>query len=139
MIVVDTNILLYLTIPTVHSASVHLAWKKDPEWASPLLWRSEFKNAVIVLVRNGVVSSEYAQKALTRATEVIDIHEYLPADRLVLNLALQTTCSGYDCEFVALASELDTVLLTYDRKVLSQFPDIAKKPDDWVKRPASEK
>ncbi|HNV70878.1 MAG TPA: type II toxin-antitoxin system VapC family toxin, partial [Candidatus Ozemobacteraceae bacterium] len=119
MIVVDTNILLYLTIPTVHSVSVQLAWKKDPEWASPVLWRSEFKNAILVLIRKGVVSSEYAQKALERAAEVVDVHEYLPDDKLVMDLALRTTCSGYDCEFAALARELETFLLTYDKKVLA--------------------
>jgi predicted nucleic acid-binding protein len=45
--------------------------------------------------------------------------------REVLQLARDSDCSAYDCEFVALAKQLDTQLLTMDKKVLKAFPQRA--------------
>ena len=35
-------------------------------------------------------------------------------------------CSAYDCEYVSLAISLDITLFTMDKKVLSEFADIAR-------------
>jgi hypothetical protein len=42
-----------------------------------------------------------------------------------LNLVRKSPCSAYDCEFVALAEDLEIPLLTTDRKILSAFPSVA--------------
>lgn len=42
MIVVDTNTLAYLYLPTTHTDDVVSLLHKDPAWAAPRLWRSEF-------------------------------------------------------------------------------------------------
>ena len=44
MIVVDTNIVAYLYLPGEHTAAVERLLERDPEWAAPILWRSEFRN-----------------------------------------------------------------------------------------------
>lgn len=41
MIVVDTNVLGYLFLTSEHSPWAERVLAKDPEWATPLLWRSE--------------------------------------------------------------------------------------------------
>ncbi len=46
----------------------------------------------------------------------------------VLDLAIRFGCSSYDAEFVVLAKELNCRLLTFDRKLLQLFPDVALKP-----------
>lgn len=33
-----------------------------------------------------------------------------------------STCSAYDCEYVALAEDLQATLVTSDRQVLAEFP-----------------
>ncbi len=43
----------------------------------------------------------------------------------VLRLVASSTCSAYDCEFVALAEDLGVHLVTVDRQVLGRFPAIA--------------
>jgi predicted nucleic acid-binding protein len=41
----------------------------------------------------------------------------------VLQLVRDSDCSAYDCEFVALAVQLDTRLVTMDGKLLRAFPE----------------
>lgn len=43
----------------------------------------------------------------------------------VFSLAPSSTCSAYDCEFVALAVGLGVPLVTCDRRLLSKFPSVA--------------
>ena len=38
---------------------------------------------------------------------------------------IATKCSAYDCEFVALAHANGVRLLTIDRQILSEFPEVA--------------
>lgn len=46
----------------------------------------------------------------------------------VLELAIQSGCSSYDAEFVVFAELLGCRLLTFDRKLLQLFPQVAVKP-----------
>ena len=50
----------------------------------------------------------------------------------VMQLVSQSTCSAYDCEFVALAQELDVSLVTSDRRILRDFPGVAVDPAEFV-------
>lgn len=42
-----------------------------------------------------------------------------------LILADSSSCSAYDYEFVALARQLSVKLVTEDKKILTEFPDVA--------------
>jgi hypothetical protein len=42
----------------------------------------------------------------------------------VLQLVAISTCSAYDCEFVALAKEQQVQLVTVDRQILRDFPTV---------------
>ena len=46
MIVVDTNTLAYLYLPSTQTDDVVALLRNDPAWAAPLLWRSEFRNVL---------------------------------------------------------------------------------------------
>jgi predicted nucleic acid-binding protein len=46
MIVVDTNLLIYLLMPTPHFAVAEAIWTKDGEWVAPELVFSEFWNVL---------------------------------------------------------------------------------------------
>ena len=50
----------------------------------------------------------------------------------VLRLAAQSTCTAYDCEFVALAQDLNVRLVTVDKQILAEFPDVAISLDAYV-------
>ena len=43
----------------------------------------------------------------------------------VMGLVAASSCSAYDCEFVALARQMDIPLVTEDSGLLRAFPDVA--------------
>ncbi len=122
MIVVDTNILAYLLLTGVRSAEAERALRKDPVWAVPLLWRSELRNVLALYMRQRGMTAEQATQVIDKADELLQGREYTLPSRTVLDLVAQSVCSAYDCEFVALAQELNVLLLTDDRRILSEFP-----------------
>ncbi len=73
------------------------------------------------------VTLDFAQAcAIQREAEsLLDGAEHEPDSRQVLQLARDSGCSAYDCEFIALAGVLGTRLLTMDGQLLRAFPDIA--------------
>jgi predicted nucleic acid-binding protein len=49
-----------------------------------------------------------------------------------LELISLSTCSAYDCEFVALAKEQEIRLVTFDSKIIREFPGIAIQATDFI-------
>lgn len=123
MIVVDTNAVAYLCLPSEHSARAEALYARDSEWAAPLLWRSEFRNVLLGFLRRGHLEFEQALEVLGEAEALFAGREFEVPSGLVLELARDSACSAYDCEFVALAIRLGTRLATLDRKLLAAFPE----------------
>jgi predicted nucleic acid-binding protein len=96
------------------------------------LWRSEFRNVLIKLVRQRALALEAAAAIVEEAERCLTGHEYSVISHHVLNLAAQSGCSAYDCEFVALAKELRVPLVTTDRQILKAFPAVAVSPSAFV-------
>lgn len=132
MIVVDTNILAYRYIHGEHSVLVERLLLQEPYWVAPLLWRSEFRNVLALYIRLGRFDAGLAIQIMAKASLRMEGNEFeIPSNR-VLMLVAQSSCSAYDCEFIALAQMLSTVLVTMDKKLLRAFPDWALHPRDFV-------
>lgn len=126
MIVVDTNVLAYLYLPTEFSANAEALLERDPRWVAPLLWRSEFRNILAGYLRRGSLRFEQVLALQEEAEALLADHEYEVDARAVLELVRDSDCSAYDCEFVALAMQLGVPLVTMDRKLLKAFPHCAE-------------
>jgi len=122
VIVVDTNVLAYLYLPCEYTAAAEALLEHEPEWAAPILWRSEFRNILLGYLRRKAITFEQAVSLQSEAESLLDGAEYEVDSLAVLELARNSDCSAYDCEFVALAMKLDTKLVTLDKKLLRAFP-----------------
>ncbi len=125
MIVVDTNVIAYLWLPGALTARAEALLRRDPEWAAPLLWRSELRNVLATMLRRGDVDLDLAAGIMARAEAHLRRREFTVPSSEVLRFAERSRCSAYDCEFVVLARELGVSLVTTDRRVLSSFPETA--------------
>ena len=125
MIVVDSNILAYLYLPCEFSVAAEALLQREPEWAAPVLWRSEFRNILAGYVRRKTITFEQACSLQAEAEALLAGFEYDVQSRNVLELVQASDCSAYDCEFIALAQKLDTKLVTMDKKLLKAFPQHA--------------
>ncbi|MBN2010037.1 type II toxin-antitoxin system VapC family toxin [candidate division KSB1 bacterium] len=123
MIVVDTDIIAYLFIEGEHTEFAEKVLQKDGEWAAPLLWRSEFCNVLSFYIRQKHLILDRAAKLMNEALYLMADNEYDVSSLDVLRLAELSGCSTYDCEFVSLAKDLGTYLITSDKKILKAFPD----------------
>ena len=116
MIVVDTNVVAYLLLEGPQTEKAEALLLHDPEWAAPLLWRSELRNVLSGFMRRGQL--ERKQVLRLQGQEV-------PVDSAdVFRLVEASDCSAYDCEFVAAALALQTRLISSDRQLLRAFPGI---------------
>ncbi len=132
MIVADTNIISYLFLPTVYSERASQLYKIEPEWAAPSLWRSEFRNVLALYLRQKIVTLAEALVLQDEAEALMTDQEFTVTSLQVLTLTDSSTCSAYDCEFVALAKQHSVKLVTQDKKILREFPDVAVSLDDFL-------
>ncbi len=133
MIVVDTNIIGYFYLNGEFTGLAEKALKKDPVWIAPLLWRSEFRNVMAWYIRKKLLSLSDALEIIEEAELLMKGNEYSVTSFQILQLVAQSDCSAYDCEFVALAHNLNIPLVTMDKKILDNFPNSAIRLEHFAK------
>ncbi|MDW8099074.1 MAG: type II toxin-antitoxin system VapC family toxin [Anaerolineae bacterium] len=77
MIVVDTNVIGYLFLASERSEQSELVLRKDPDWAAPRLWRSEFRNVLAFYTRKGLLTLRDALAIFEAAEELMRDNEYV--------------------------------------------------------------
>jgi predicted nucleic acid-binding protein len=133
MIVVDTNVVCYRWISSPKSAAAEVALAKDPHWIAPVLWRSEFRNVLALAIRRNVLTIRAAQEIVRKAETSFERCEFAISSDAILQLVATSNCTAYDCEFVALAREQGIQLVTVDRQILREFPEVAISLDQFVR------
>lgn len=126
MIVVDTNVMVYLLAGegarAEHAAAL---LRRDPEWAAPAILLSELRNVLVGSVRRGLLDADDALGMLDDAALILANRVVAVDGAGVLRSALDLGLSAYDAEFVVLAGALGTPLVTGDRQILDAAPGVA--------------
>jgi predicted nucleic acid-binding protein len=133
MIVADTNLIVYLFFTGDQTSLAQKVFAKDAQWIVPPLWQSEFRNVLAAYIRRGMTRSE-AQHLMEGALQMLEKRQILPSYEKILDLITESDCTAYDCEFVALARQLDIQLVTADKQLLARFPDCAVSLEEFVKQ-----
>ena len=117
MIVVDSNVIAYLLLPSEYTAAAEALLEQDPDWAAPVLWRSEFRNILAGFLRRGSLTFTQVCDVQREAEDLLAGAEHEVDSDSVLALVRDSDCSAYDCEFVVsgpalmLDSEMVSTLL----------------------------
>ena len=133
MIVADTNLIVYLYVKGQRTKQAEAVLQKDPAWAAPLLWRSEFRSSLMGLVRRKDLDLDDVLEIVSEAEQWMMGREYTVVSTKVIQLAEKSGSSAYDCEFVSLAMDLEIPLVTSDRQILRAFPRVALSPEKFIK------
>ncbi len=131
MIVADTNIISYLYISGDRSLQAEHLLSVDSDWNAPILWRSEFRSVLSQYLRKDLLAIEDVLLIIQQAEILLTDSEYEVTSAHIMQLVKSSNCSSYDCEFIALAQHLDVPLVTTDKKILREFPNITKSLDSF--------
>ena len=132
MIVVDTNIICLRWLPTAETDRAEALLEREPHWSTAMLWRWEFRNALAGYVRRGALTTAAAITICARAEFTMAQDEFCARPSNVFDLVAHSSCTAYDCEFVAVARERGIRLVTADREILREFPHIAVSLGDFL-------
>ncbi len=126
MIVADTNVLLYHYTSADFGKLTAALLLQDAEWHAPVLWRSEFRNGLATFMRAGYMGVKQAALHFSHAASFMQGREHEPDATRVLELAAQSGCTAYDCEYIEIAERLAAPLITADKKLIKAFPGICR-------------
>ena len=73
------------------------------------------------------------RKSCAKAEASFERSEFAVSSDAVLQLVARSNCTAYDCEFVALAHAERVQLVTADRQILHEFPEVAISLDKFVR------
>ena len=71
MIVADTNLILYLLLEIERTPAAETALERDESWCAPPLWVSKCCNALVLYIREGLLTLEVALSVVEAAQEVL--------------------------------------------------------------------
>jgi predicted nucleic acid-binding protein len=127
VIVADTNLIAYLLLDSAQTALAESVLEKDGDWRAPPLWRHEFRNILATYVRADRLALPLALRHMVNAEALVVTDETgeLADTAEILRLSKHSGCSGYDCEFVALAKRIGAPLVSVDKRLIAAFPETA--------------
>ena len=132
MIVVETELIAGLYLPTEFTEIAEELYEKDPYWLAPFLWRSEFLSVVSIYLSKNLISLDKASEAVELAERQMKHREYRAVAYDVLEKAAESGFNTRDCEYISLASFSGFKLVTLDEKIIEKYPDIAVHPKHFI-------
>jgi predicted nucleic acid-binding protein len=133
MIIVDANLIGAFFVQSDQSPLAAQIFEKDPDWYAPLLWQSEMRSLLTGYLRHKLIALDKAMQIMDEVHGLMIEHERYVSSGLVLELVATSKCTSYDCEYVALAKEMNRTLVTFDTEIVGAFPGIAIFPQDFIK------
>jgi predicted nucleic acid-binding protein len=77
-------------------------------------------------LRKRLLTFDQALAIQNEAEALLQDNEFIVNSHDILQLVQNSECSAYDCEFIALAQNMNIQMITMDKKVLKYFPETAK-------------
>lgn len=131
MIAVDTQIIVYHFLPGEKSELTENLLRKDSNWITSPLWKYEFRNVLAGFLRKRLLSSIDAIRISEEAELFFNNREVHTSPAKIVELIEKYPCTGYDLEFLAVAQEMGTKLVTNDKEIIRYIPEVAVSLDEF--------
>jgi len=134
VIVVDNTVLVRFWLPGDFAELAEAAKQRDGAWAAPILWRAEFRNVLADYLRRKLLSEAEANAAFLNVQKDLGAQEFTVPTERIMKLVLDSDCTAFDCEYVALAQDLGVPLVTTEKQILRAFPKNAVSLENFAKQ-----
>ena len=131
MVLVDTNVLVYLLIEGDRTESAQTLYTSDPDWRSEVFILVEFSNVVATYVRTRALSLAKGKGLIAEAEARLPALPNFPHMQ-ALEIAAQFGISAYDARFIGLAKQLRVKLVTEDARLLAAAPSLTRSLGDAI-------
>jgi predicted nucleic acid-binding protein len=125
MIVVDTNIVVYLLLEGARTGDAQALYARDADWRSEAFLLVEFSNVLATHQRAGALAPAVAEALLASAERIVTGMINIPHPR-ALKLAAEFSVSAYDARFLGTAQRLGTRLVTEDARLRAAAPALTR-------------
>jgi predicted nucleic acid-binding protein len=126
MILVDTNVVVYLLVDGDHTKAAQELRARDPDWRSEAFLLVEFTNVLASSIATKRMTLSSAGDFLAKATALFDGKLGRIPHASVLAIAARHRVSAYDARFLALADRLGSRLVTEDARLRAAAPKLTQ-------------
>jgi predicted nucleic acid-binding protein len=124
MIVVDANVIVYWATEGPHTEQAEHLRTMDGDWRTAPLWRYEFTNAILMMMRAGMLTETLALDCLLKADGLMTPREHAIMQGDALRVAGRYGISAHDAQYIALAEQLHTRCVTNDKALARKVPGL---------------
>ncbi len=126
MLLVDTNVVVYLLIAGDYTAAAQQLRARDPDWRSEAFLLIEFTNVLASSLARKRMTLSLAQDFLAKAVALFGEKLARIPHASVLAIAARYRVSAYDARFLALADQLGSRLVTEDARLRAVAPALTQ-------------
>ncbi len=130
-IVLDVSVLAgYLLGASGRGENLSVLMRNGVEFIAPDIWRPELANTLWKYVQQKAITLDQGVELLQQSNALVsDTVSSASLWQGALQIAVQSNHPVYDCLYVALAMIRSTIIVTYDKRLLSTFSQITTHPD----------
>lgn len=132
MIVVSTDVVAALYVPGPFTQAAEAVLRRDPHWASPMLWRTLLPHHASQLLAEGRATPDIIRRMVAEAELLFRSREFPAPLQDNTEIILTSPCSAFMAPFLCLARGLAVPLVTLDQAAIHAFPETALSPVDFA-------
>ena len=125
MIVVSTELVAALYVPGELTPAAEGVLRRDPAWASPMIWRALLPLHLTPAIRSGALPRDAVERIVAAAPRLFLGREFPAPLENNMEVVLGSGVSALMAPFVTLAKGLRLRLVTTDASTLADFPGLA--------------
>ena len=126
MLVIDTNVVVYLLMDGDYTKAAQDLRRRDPDWRSEAFLLVEFTNVLTSSIAAKRMTFSLAQEFLAKAVALLDGKLARIPHPTVLAVSDRYRVSAYDARFLALADHLGRRLVTEDARLRAAAPALTQ-------------